>query len=203
MKIIYSDADIITGIRNADEIIYTYLWDTTYPEVKQMFRKKWTWKVWDLLHTEKATTVLSNGLLVLIQKIQEGSFIAKKEGACRGFLLKYCREKSINLYEKEKTYQTKYKGDVKWESIFAESLEDDESETLSKKKAIILLALGKLGGTCEKILFDFYFGGNDNEEIAYYSNYTIGYVKKKKSECLDKLEVILKTEFYIALYENR
>jgi len=170
----YSDSEIIECLRNRQSHVVKYLFDRYLPMIKLMiFRMGGS--------TEDAKDIFQDGLLILIEKIDNKDFVF----TCKFKTYLYCV--CENLW---KSVLMKRKAAANYLSSTSETEADkDINEFIDNKlyDEIFWGVFETLDEVGKKIL-KLYWQGVSPSEIAEKLGYTYGYVRKKK--CKTQIELI-------------
>jgi RNA polymerase sigma factor (sigma-70 family) len=108
------------------------------------------------------------------------------------YLYLICKNKWINVLNKKSTKLVTFI-DTEGYQIKDEVFKDIENAQIQiERRNLLLQKLKDLGDGC-KVLLELSWSGINMEEVAIKLGNTYGYVRKKKSECMAKLIMLVKT----------
>jgi RNA polymerase sigma factor (sigma-70 family) len=164
------------------------------PLLEELY-KKYSGKIkWMVLKNngseDDAADIFQEALMILYHKAKKEKF----ELSCPldAFLYMICKKKWLNVLAKRKT-EGKVTITDEDQSILSEDTFRDVEECLmhEERHQLILDKFTELGKACQQLL-KLSWGGDSMEEVAAKLNFTYGYARKKKSECMAKLVELVK-----------
>lgn len=139
---------------------------------------------------QDACDIIQESLIVIYRRALKGDFILTCPFDAYFYMV--CKKRWLNVLSKRKSNPTVTIDDdqryIPGEDSFRlaeETLEDEERLQLMREK------IEELGNACQELL-RLSWSGKSMEEVAAALNYTYGYARKKKSECLGKVVELVK-----------
>jgi len=155
-------------------------------EIYSKYAGKITWMVLQNNGNEDdAADILQEALLAIYHKAKQGTF----QLTCpfEAFLYLICKKKWLNVLSKRKSQGkvtlTEDSRSIPREDSFILA---EESLLHEQRYQLIIEKLGELGESCQELL-KLSWSGKSMEEVAVLLDFTYGYARKKKSECMAKL----------------
>lgn len=190
MKAVYSDEQIIQGIKTKDNMVLAYLYSEYEKEViRYVITSKGT--------QNEAEDIFQDSMVKLFQKIHEKDFVLEKsfdtyfKSICINTWISFVklknRQNSINIIPEDIIDDT--------EITFFIKYKNEQLRELARKQ------YRKLGETCRKTLGLYYFERKQMVEIAYLMDLKNAQIaKNKKHRCLVYLKELIKSQpFYKSL----
>lgn len=138
---------------------------------------------------DDAADILQEALVAIYHKARQGGF----QLTCpfEAFLYIVCKKKWLNVLNKRKS-QPKVTLTEENRSILGEDsfLLAEESLVHEQRYQLLIEKLGELGASCRELL-KLSWSGKSMEEVAVLLDFTYGYARKKKSECMAKLVALV------------
>lgn len=138
---------------------------------------------------DDAADIFQEGLLAIYHKAKHGDF----QLTCpfEAFIYMICKKKWLNVLNKKKS-QGKVTLTDDDRSIPGEDSFLLAEETLlhEQRHQLLIEKLGELGVSCRELL-RLSWSGKSMEEVAICLDFTYGYARKKKSECMAKLVALV------------
>lgn len=160
-------------------------------ELYQKYFDKIKWMVLKNSGTEDdAADIFQEALMILFHKAKTDNF----ELTCPldAFLYLICKKKWLNVLSKRKV-NIKVTITDEDRSIFGEDsfILAEESLMQEKRWDLMKQKINELGPSCRELL-QLSWSGKSMEEVAAVMEFTYGYARKKKSECMAKLMMLVK-----------
>jgi RNA polymerase sigma factor (sigma-70 family) len=133
-----------------------------------------------------AEDIFQEALIDLHRKALKGFELTCPLG---GFLYLTCRNRWINELQRRKRNATVSYG-IKITNIEAETALVKSQKTEQQKK-LVLLMLNQLGENSRKLLM-LSWSGHPLQKVADQLNISYAYMRKRKSECMDKLKILVR-----------
>ncbi len=138
---------------------------------------------------DDAADVMQEGLLIIYRKAKSGGFIL----TCpfEAFLYTVCKCRWLKELAKRKKEGVTFTENQEYSISDADLRMAELMEMMDERRNLFRQKLEQLGSNCRKLLkMSWYF--NSMEEVAKELNITYGYARKKKSECMAKLIMLIK-----------
>jgi len=138
---------------------------------------------------DDAADIFQDALLYLYDKAKNGSFTL----TCplEAFLYLICKNRWINELKKRKNAKVTIT-DTEGYNISEDSFKLAEEYILQQQRKVFLLEkLEELGNACRELLL-LSWNEKSMDEVARILNMSYGYARKKKSDCVGKLMVLVK-----------
>lgn len=155
-------------------------------ELYRNFSAKIKWMVLKNNGTEEeAWDLIQESLLAIYRRALKEDFVLTCPFDAYFYMV--CRKKWLNVLAKRKSDKT-----VTIEEDIRYNFEDDsfrlaeESIIEEERRQLLLQKIQELGAACRELL-ELSWSEKSMEEVAAILNYTYGYARKKKSECMAKL----------------
>jgi RNA polymerase sigma factor (sigma-70 family) len=159
-------------------------------ELYQKFSGKIKWMVLQNNGTEAdAADILQEGLMAVYHKARTQDFVL----TCpfESFLYLVCKNKWLNELSKRKNHRVTSAEETGF-NMGEDTFKLAEDSTLQEQRLHLLLEkLAAMGETCQQLL-RLSWSDKSMEEVAEILHMTYGYVRKKKSECMAKLVLLIK-----------
>lgn len=157
--------------------------------------KKFSGKIkWMVLQNNGSETdagdILQEALLSIYKKAKGGNFIL----SCPfdAFLYAVCRNKWMKELSKRKRRGVTITDIEEYSTLSEDTFRLSEEVNLHQaRKDLLMEKLGELGDSCKQLLH-LSWSGKSMEEVADMLKVTYGYARKKKSECMGKLVILVK-----------
>jgi RNA polymerase sigma factor (sigma-70 family) len=134
---------------------------------------------------DDAADIMQESLIAIYHKAKQGEF--KLTCPFEAFLYLICRKKWLNVLSKRKSHGkvtlSEDNRSIPGEDSF---LLAEESLLHEQRYQLLMEKLGELGESCQELL-RLSWSGKSMEEVAVILDFTYGYARKKKSECMAKL----------------
>lgn len=139
---------------------------------------------------DDAADVFQEALVAIYHKAKQGDF--KLSCPFDAFIYLICKKKWLNVLSKRKS-QPRVTIAEDDRSIPGEDsfLLAEESLLHEQRFKLIVEKVNELGDSCRELL-QLSWSGKSMEEVATFLDYTYGYARKKKSECMAKLVNLVK-----------
>lgn len=140
---------------------------------------------------DDAADILQEGLLAIYHKAKQGGF----QLTCpfEAFLYMICKKKWLNVLSRRKSQGkvtlTEDNRSIPGEDSF---LLAEETLLHEQRYQLLIEKLAELGESCRELL-RLSWSGKSMEEVAVCLDFTYGYARKKKSECMAKLVALVQT----------
>lgn len=178
----HSDQKYIEALLNNDPVLLD--------ELYRKYSGKIKWMVLQNRGNEAdAADIFQEALLSIYHKARTQNFVL----TCPldAFLYLICKNKWLNELSKRKTHPVTIIEDDGY-NLGEDSFKLAEDCTLQEERFKLLSEkVGELGDAC-KALLQLSWSGNSMEEVAEKLDFTYGYARKKKSECMAKLVTLIK-----------
>jgi RNA polymerase sigma factor (sigma-70 family) len=179
-----SDTDFVEGLKSNSEIQLEALYKLHFPMVLQFILN-------NSGNEEDAKDVYQETIIVLYNKVQEGSF--ELHSKLKTFIYSVARR----LWLKKLNSKHRKTSPIR---DFEESIpvEDELFKVLEKEEhfKILQIAMEKLGQPCRALIEDFYMEGLSMEDLSEKFGYTNSEnAKNQKYKCLLRLKKIFFIEF--------
>ncbi len=164
--------------------------DLLIEEIYRKFTAKIKWMVLRNNGTEDdAADLFQEALVAIYHKARDEQF----ELTCPfdAFLFLICRKKWLNILNKRKSREVTNLEEEEY-SYGEDSFRLAEDVSLQEARLTLLRKhLSQLGDSCKELL-KLSWSGKSMEEVAEMLDFTYGYARKKKSECMAKLVDLVK-----------
>jgi RNA polymerase sigma factor (sigma-70 family) len=182
-KVPHSDQKYIDALLSNDTVLLEELYKKFSGKIKQMVLQN------NGTETD-AADIFQDALLSVYDKAKTQNFVL----TCpfEAFIYLICRNKWLNELSKRKTSKITIRDVEEYNNIGEDSFKLAEETRLHQvRKKILEEKLSELGETGKELL-RLSWSGKSMEEVARILNVTYGYARKKKSECMKKLIVLVK-----------
>jgi RNA polymerase sigma factor (sigma-70 family) len=179
-KHLYSDDDILEGIKSGNENIITEIYKNCRGQSINFLRNIGCDSV-------KAEDIFQDALIVLYEKIKDGSYV--KKSSIQTYLNSICRFRWLKIIRdnKEQTTSENFSFDSSIDDWFDEFEEERESKIKTITEA--LNEMGQKGGKCKEILKMFFYENKSMIEIAEHFGLTnANNAKVQKAKCQKRLK---------------
>lgn len=192
MKRLYSDEEIIGGIRSGDNLIIEYLY-LKYRE------KVINYVVYNSGNRNDAEDVFQDSFVKFFQMVKKKEFTLKKT----------VEVYFSTIYMNTWRYAIKLKNRQSLTEMFQEELNDAELIQFDEYKndqlqKLVWKQYKQLREDCQTVLDMYYFQKKTMNEIAYEMNYKNEQIaKNKKYRCLESLKTLIKSQltYKLLIYE--
>ncbi|NND34809.1 MAG: sigma-70 family RNA polymerase sigma factor [Saprospiraceae bacterium] len=174
MESMYTELELINGLKKRDVIVVKHLYVTYYPMIRDLIQKNGG-------SEEDASDVFQEGMVVVFEKTQDKNF--NWSSSIKTYLYAVCRNKWLMHLRRQRTHNTTYLQDnveVAGDQNVQRDIVHQEKRELMRKH------FGFLGDDCQTVLRMF-FAGNSMRKIAQEMGFTEAYAKKRKFTCQQKL----------------
>ena len=174
MKDLYTELELVNGLKKRDVSVMKHLYVTYYPMVRDLIRKNGG-------TDEDASDIFQEGMVVVFEKTQDKNF--SWSSTLKTYLYAVCRNKWLMQLRKKRTSNTINLPDdfeIAGDQNVQKDILDHERKNLMRKH------FNQLGEACQAVLRMF-FEGNSLRKISEVMGFTEAYAKKRKFTCQRKL----------------
>lgn len=184
----YSTAEILQGIRNGNNKVLSYIYESYFDSVRKMVIAKNGNE--DLAHD-----VIQESLVVIYKKTKDEKFQIEKSSFLTYFLA-VCRITLFNIYNSGSKDMLPYSIQLNEddEDLASDLVEEEKLIVDGIKEQLFHKHINNIPESCVKVL-QMVMAGFKSEDIARKLNFASGsYVRKKKKICLDTLIEMIKKD---------
>lgn len=138
-------------------------------------------------HFNDEESVFYYGIRTLLEIIRADRFEYRSKGSLEAFLFTLIDRKILNELRRKKLDELS----VLHENLFSIIDKPFDKEILENVSHIFR---EKLGETCQKVLIMRFYEGMKLKEIAEEMNFTLGTIRNNSSECMKKLQKLIKED---------
>ncbi|WP_018611326.1 RNA polymerase sigma factor [Segetibacter koreensis] len=179
----HHDQKYIDALINNNTVVLKELYEKFSGKIKQMVLKN------NGTETE-AGDIFQEALLSIYNKAKTGNFVL----TCPfdAFLYLICKKKWLSHLTKVKTSKVTFIDSAGYNNLGEETFKVAEDFLLQDERRNLLNEkFEELGDGCKELL-QLSWSGKTMEEVAEILKVTYGYARKKKSECIGKLTMLVK-----------
>jgi RNA polymerase sigma factor (sigma-70 family) len=128
--------------------------------------------------------IFQEGLVAVYQRALKGGFVLHVN--FESYLLAVCRNLWLMQLRKKASHKVTFPGTLQYETeadVFGEA---EHIANTHARQLLIEEKMNEVGESCQKVL-RLSLGGMPLEEVARNMNTTYAYIRKKKSECVNRL----------------
>jgi RNA polymerase sigma factor (sigma-70 family) len=142
--------------------------------------------------TEEDTAfILNDSLLVLLEKINDGTYQPDKSSLSTYFYA-IAEKQMLNRLRKRKRRQQNW-GDAPPLSLNLNDVEDKMNSKEAKEK--VAAAILQLDESCQQVLKKYWLEDKSMKEIADEMGFSVDVAKQRNHRCMNRLRDLLKTDF--------
>ena len=185
----HPDNKYIEALLNNQYVVLKELYDTYFGKIRNMILKNGG-------SSNDAADIMQEALMSIYNRAIASNFVL----TCPmdAFLYQVCKNKWINEIQKKKNKVTFIDIDG-YNNIGEDSFaQADECLQHQQQKILFEQQFEQLGEACKKLL-QLNWSGKNLTEVATILQVTYGYVRKKKSDCMNRLAMLVKQA---PMYEN-
>ncbi|PRY87199.1 RNA polymerase sigma factor [Mongoliibacter ruber] len=179
----HPDQKYIEALIKNDKVLLDELYKKYFSKIKWMVLK-------NNGSEEDAADLFQESLMGIYHKAKLSDF----ELTCPldAFLYMICKKKWLNVLAKRKNHGVTNLEDQEY-NLGEDSFRlADECQLHDERLSLLKSKLTELGESCQELL-KLSWEGNSMEEVAKMMDFTYGYARKKKSECMAKLTKLIQT----------
>jgi RNA polymerase sigma factor (sigma-70 family) len=175
----WSDAELLEAIKRNDDMAFRYLYNTTFPLVKNYVTNNNGKEV-------DAEDIFQDGLLAMWDNIRFGKFELRDGTKLTSYLTRICKYRWLERLKS---------AGFKRSSILPEGFDSaDESDNVlsgmitSEEINAMTLKFSQLGQKCQEILKLYYYEQKSMAEIAEIFDMQPNSIKNEKYRCMERLK---------------
>lgn len=179
---IYSQEDIVQGVKDNDSQILKYLYEKLSPQIKSYIYQNGG-------SEQDAEDILQDGIIAFYTNVNNGSYTPQKGAKVTTYINQICRFRWLENRKSART-RTAVKMDDSHQSLQSESPEVyREMEQLDKVTQVEAM-FRKLGEKCKKLLLLYYYEKKKMTEINSIMGFSGNTSKNEKYRCMKKLRAL-------------
>jgi RNA polymerase sigma factor (sigma-70 family) len=180
-KILFTQEQLVDGIRANDAAVLRWLYQSQYPKVRKF--------VLDNSGDEdQAKDLFQEAFIAFWNNVKDNKFQPENSSALTGYLYQIAKNKWLDFLR-----SSQFKKTVLLQSDH-DKIEDNEDNDWMQYRKLVAAEIKNLGDNCREILRRFYFAKESMELIAKAFAWTEATARNNKYRCIQRLREKVKTQ---------